>query len=192
MSTERAGRPGYLTLVCQGATRATRLNAFPDDDPLEAMDVAGVLARMSLPGRRWNAVFTSPATSARQTAEALRLEATPLPELADCGFGRWRGQRLHEVQAREPAALETWLSDLSAAPHGGDSLQGVGERALGWLDGLLTEQGQIIAITNSIVIRWLIVGVLEAPSRSFWRIDVTPLSCVELATNGIRWSLRIG
>jgi len=190
VSTERAGRPGYLTLVCQGASRATRLAAFPDDDPLESPETSGGLAGTTPRAGRVNAVFTSPALSARQTVAALGLEATTAPELSECDFGRWRGLRLHDVHTQESAALETWFRDLSAAPHGGESLESVGNRARGWLNNLLTHEGQMIAVTNSIVIRQLILAVLEAPSSSFWRIDVLPLSRVELASNGVRWSLR--
>jgi len=190
VSTERVGLPGYLTLVCQGATQATRLAAFPDDEALESRDISGRLAGMSLTAKPSDAVFRSPALSARQTAEALKLEAMPVRELAECDFGRWRAQRLRDVHAREPSALEAWFADLSAAPHGGESLQAVGDRARGWLNSLLTHQGHVVAVTNSIVIRQLILSVLEAPASSFWRIDVIPLSCVELSSNGLRWVLR--
>ena len=187
MSTERAAAPCYLTLVCQGATRATRLAAFPADDPLESREVS---RPPRLPGARTRSVYTSPAQSARATAAALNLEATSVPELGECDFGRWRGLRLHQVNTAEPAALETWFKDLTAAPHGGESIRSVGDRAGRWLEGLAGQTGHVIAITNSIVIRRLILSVLEAPESSFWRIDVLPLSCVELASNGTRWALR--
>jgi len=192
VSTERAAAPCYLTLLCQGATRATRLAAFPADDPLEDRETPLRQPRLALPTGPARVVYTSPAASARATAVALNLEATPVPELGDCDFGRWRGKRLHEVNAEEPAALENWFQDLSAAPHGGESVRSVGDRATRWLRSVSTEQsGRVIAITNSIVIRQLVLNVLEAPASSFWRIDVLPLSCVELTSNGARWALRV-
>jgi broad specificity phosphatase PhoE len=187
VSTERAQAPSYLTLVCQGVTRATRLAAFPADDPLESHELD---RQPHLPKGRARAVYTSPARSAQETAAALSLEAQPIAELDECDFGRWRGLRIHEINAQDPAALETWFKDLSASPHGGESIRSVGERATRWLGRLSGNSGHVIAITNSIVIRMLVLSVLEAPESSFWRIDVPPLSCVELASNGIRWALR--
>jgi broad specificity phosphatase PhoE len=187
VSTEQGSAPRYVTLVCQGATRATRLAAFPADDPLENNEI---ILRHVLPASRVRAIYTSPAASARETALALGLNATPAEDLGECDFGRWRGLRLHEVNAKEPQALEAWFKDPAAIPHGGESIQNVGNRAKQWLDNLTAQSGHVVAITNSVVIRQLIVRVLEAPASSFWRIDVTPLSCVDLASNGARWSLR--
>jgi broad specificity phosphatase PhoE len=110
--------------------------------------------------------------------------------LCDCDFGRWRGLRLNEVLAAESSNAEQWLADLSAAPHGGESLAAVHHRASTWLAGLPARRGSTVAITNAVVIRHLVVEVLAAPPESFWRIDVPPLSCVELASNGKRWVLR--
>jgi broad specificity phosphatase PhoE len=190
VSTDRAAAPCYLTLVCQGATRATHLAAFPADEPLEHDQASRLESRAALSVRRTTVVYASPAASARETAAALNLDAQFVPELGECDFGRWRGLRLQEVNAKEPAALETWFKDLSAAPHGGESLRSVGDRAHRWLKSLLGHSGHVIAVTNSIVIRQLILNVLEAPASSFWRIDILPLSCVELASNGTRWALR--
>jgi broad specificity phosphatase PhoE len=190
VSTKQPGTPCYLTILCQGATRATRLAAFPADDPLEVRESTTRIPRLTLPSDPARIVYTSPALCARETAAALNLAATPVPALGECDFGRWRGLRLHEVHADEPAALDIWFKDQSAAPHGGESLRSVGQRARRWLAGLPVQAGQIIAITNSIVIRHLMLIVLEAPPSGFWRIDVLPLSCVEFASNGARWALR--
>jgi hypothetical protein len=40
------------------------------------------------------------------------------------------------------------------------------------------------------VIRAAIVVAIEANPLSFWRIDIAPLSVVELSSNGRRWTLR--
>jgi len=190
VSTKRAGSPGYLTLICQGATRVTHQAAFPDDDPLDPAHMADQLAQLTIHVRRASRTYTSPATSARQTAEALALNARVAPELGDCDFGRWRGQRLKDVEAEDPKGLEVWITDLSATPHGGESLERVGRRAATWLDSQVTEPGHAVAVTNSTVMRWVVVTVLDAPLASFWRVDVEPLSSILLTTNGTRWVLR--
>src|SRR5882672_9795064 len=110
--------PGRLTLICHGATAATRASAFPRDEPLE--DGAVAQARLLSPAlRRWDRAVTSPALGARQTAEALSLNACVHPALRDCDYGHWGGRKLADIQAAHPVEVAAWLSDLGAAPHGG-------------------------------------------------------------------------
>ena len=47
-----------------------------------------------------------------------------------------------------------------------------------------------MAVTHAAVIRAAIVHVIEAGPKSFWRIDVLPLSLTDLRTNGRRWVFR--
>jgi broad specificity phosphatase PhoE len=55
-----------------------------------------------------------------------------------------------------------------------------------WLDGL--PPGRVVAITHAAVIKAAIVHAIRANPESFWRIDVPPLSRVELT--GPVWRLR--
>jgi broad specificity phosphatase PhoE len=50
-------------------------------------------------------------------------------------------------------------------------------------------RGKTVAITHASVIRAAIVHTIEANPRSFWRIDVAPLSVTALSGNGVRWTL---
>ena len=110
-----------LTLICHGATAATRAAAFPQDEPLED----GVLSRVEVLGqglRRPDRAWSSPALRARQTAAALALDASVNGSLRDCDYGRWGGRTFTDVQTHEPASVAAWLSDAEAAPHGGELL----------------------------------------------------------------------
>ncbi|MEV6423148.1 histidine phosphatase family protein [Streptomyces sp. NPDC051662] len=80
--------------------------------------------------------YVSPSPRCRRTAEALGLDAKPLPALAPCAMGGWQGRTLDEVAAAEPHALASWLSDPASAPHGGESLLTLLARAAHWLDAL--------------------------------------------------------
>ncbi|WP_326810952.1 histidine phosphatase family protein [Streptomyces scopuliridis] len=80
--------------------------------------------------------YVSPSLRCRRTAEALGLDAKPLPALAPCAMGRWQGRTLDEVAAAEPDALASWLADPAAAPHGGEPLLALLARAAHWLDTL--------------------------------------------------------
>ena len=181
--------PMRLTFVCQGATSATRAAAFPRDEPLEdrAVEQAKVLGR-SL--RRADRALTSPALRARQTAEALALDASRDPTLRDCDYGRWSGCRLADIQRTEPQGVAAWLSDPGANPHGGETLAELFRRVAAWMDETRGSDGHTIAVTHAAVMRAAILHVLEMPARSFWRIDVEPLSAIELRCDGARWTLR--
>ena len=179
-----------LVLVCHGATAATRKAAFPVDEPLEASAVeqARTLGA-ALPDSNYS--WTSPALRARQTALALSLDANPQPALAECDYGRWAGRRLKDVSAEEPEAVETWLRDFEAAPHGGESLAVLFARVSGWLDKIMIGEGQVIAVTHASVIRAAVIHLLRAPRESFWQIDIEPLSVVDLTGVGQSRRLRV-
>ena len=182
--------PGRLTLICHGTTAATRASAFPLDEPLEN-GVAEQVRVLSPTLRRWDRAVTSPALGARQTADALSLDASVHPALRDCDYGHWGGRRLADIQAAHPTEVAAWLSDLGAAPHGGESLLALMRRVSDWVADRLHDDGHTIAVTHGAVIRAAVIGVLAAPPEAFWRIDAEPLSRVDLRSDSRRWVLRV-
>jgi len=180
-----------LTLVCHAATAATRAAAFPADEPVEPRS----LAQASAPARRIgpaDRAWMSPALAARQTAAALGLDAVAHAALRDCDFGRWSGRSLADVQAEDPRDIAAWRADPAAVPHGGESLAAMLDRIAAWLDDCVTGSGRLVAVTHASVIRAAVVRVLDAPVHAFWRIDVAPLSMLDLGSDGTRWNLRAG
>lgn len=177
-----------LTLICHGATAATRTAAFPQDKSLEdrALSRATALGQVL---RRADRAWTSPALRARQTAAALALDAAVNRSLRDCDYGRWAGRKFTDVQNEEPASVAAWLTDVEAAPHGGKSLSDLLRRVSAWMDECIREEGHTIAVTHAAVIRPAILHVLDAPAQSFWRIDIEPLSVSRLRGDGLRWTL---
>jgi broad specificity phosphatase PhoE len=180
----------HLFLLCHGATRATRQAAFPLDEPAEEKGLAaaaGLAGCLPLVAR----VVVSPARCARQTTAALGLTAVEERAVRDCDWGRWRGRTLDEVIAAEPEAAASWLADPAAAPHGGESVAMLIRRVSCWMDaGSLS--GRVLAVTHPAVVRAAVVHALGAPEQGFWRVDVPPLSLVELNRSAGRWSLRAG
>ena len=178
-----------LTMIASGATQATRKGRFPNDEALEpqAIDRAAALAA-SL--RRADRVWTSPALAARQTAEALGLEATVEPLLAEQDFARWASRGFEEVQAEDPEGMAAWLSDPDAAPHGGESLAAVARRGAALMERLASESGHTIGVSHAVPIRAAMVHVLGAPLSSVWKIDIEPLSLTEFRSDGRRWVLH--
>jgi broad specificity phosphatase PhoE len=192
LSTRRkaALRKMRVTLICHGATAATRMAAFPRDEPLDARALEQAAALRDAVPHEVRAL-SSPALRARQTAQALGLHADSEAALRECDFGRWAGRSLKDVQAAGPEAIALWLGDVAAAPHGGEPFSAVFQRVSAWLKQAMSGDRDIVAVTHSTVIRAAIVHVLAAPANSFWRIDVEPLSIVELSGRGQSRQLRL-
>jgi broad specificity phosphatase PhoE len=177
-----------LILVCHSSTDAVRKAAFPADEPL---DESGKRRAVALAGHLPYAdlCWTSPELRTRQTAAALQLTATEQPALCDCDYGAWRGRTFDDVLAREPDAASLWLRDPAATPHGGESILGLMRRVAEWLGSEQDQQRQKIIVTHATIIRAAIIHAIDATPRSFWRIDIAPLSITRLSGMQSRWNL---
>ncbi|MBU9766889.1 histidine phosphatase family protein [Mycobacterium sp. TNTM28] len=174
-----------LSLVSHAMTDATAAGRFPIDEPLSALGHRQADAAAE-PGDV-DAAYCGPEKRARQTAELLGLSAVVDSRLADLEYGSWRGAGLSDVP---PADLAVWLTEPSQAPHGGESVVELVERVRGWMDGLASARGRIVAVTHPAVIRAAVLVALDAPPRSFWRLDIAPLSRTVLHLRGQAWTLR--
>jgi broad specificity phosphatase PhoE len=177
-----------LVLICHAPTDATRRYIFPDDEPL---DEHGLRDAAALAGRLPHAdrCRASPELRARQTAEAMQLNADVQPMLRECDYGHWRRRSFDDVSGQEPEAVAAWLRDPSATPHGGESILDLMKRVATWLAGEQARHQQSIVVTHATIIRAAIVHAIEAAPRSFWRIDIAPLSITHLSGTKGRWNL---
>lgn len=194
-----------LLLIAHAATPAMRAGRFPGapaDAVFDAIDlksghgqiaVTALRERLALSAQAGDAiVFASPAACARDTAAALGLAPRIETALADMDYGRWHGRRLADFTAEESPQLMQWQRDAQAAPHGGESFEAVLARVAAWMDGCpeLTGTAVAAAVTHAPVIRAALIHALGAPPSSFARIEVAPLSVVELrraAAGEWRW-----
>ncbi len=142
--------------------------------------------------RRPDRVFSSLARRTRQTAAALQLEVEEDAALRDLDHGRWAGRALSDIQAENPDGLLLWLTDVDAAPHGGEAVSAMLLRVAAWMEAHAGDRGHTIVVTHAAVVRAAILHVLGAPARAFWLIDVEPLSFTDLRHDGRRWALRAG
>lgn len=178
-----------LTLIAHASTAAVRSAAFPLDEGIdEAGEKTARKLAETLPS--YAAAWTSPARRAVETASALALDVIVEPLLRDLDVGRWSGRAFSDVEKSEPEAAMKWLSEPSAAPHGGESVEQLLMRIREWLAAVAHRRGRLIAVTHPAVIRAAIVAGIEADPNAFWRIDVPPLGIAELGSNGQRWTLR--
>lgn len=177
-----------LTLICHASTSAMRTSAFPADEPLDHQGKANAAA-LAKYARTTDRCWTSPELRTRQTAEALQLNAIIEPKLCDCDYGIWTGRSFDEVWAQDPEAAARWLRDPGATPHGGESIQNLMQRVAAWLDEQNGLSGQAVVVTHAAIIRAAIVHAIEATPKSFWRIDIAPLSLTRFSSNNSRWNL---
>jgi broad specificity phosphatase PhoE len=177
-----------LSLISHAATPALRRAAFPLDEPLDQQEIAKINA-LGWIAPKAQKILSAPEQRTQETAHALGLAATTIPELRDCDYGVWRGRELSELQAQDPEGVATWLADPAASPHSGESIANLVDRVGMWLDQQ-REDGHTIAVTHPAVIRSAVVHILNAPLQSFWRIDIAPLSLTDLRFNGSVWTLR--
>lgn len=174
-----------LSLVSHAMTDATAAGRFPTDEPLNPLGYRQADAAVEV--GPVDAAYCGPEKRTRQTAELLGLSAVVEPALADLDFGHWRGSELGGVA---PADLAIWLTDPARAPHGGESVVGLLARVRRWLGGLASARGRLVAVTHPAVIRAAVLVALDAPPKSFWRIDIAPLSRTVLHHRGQAWTLR--
>jgi len=176
-----------VTLVSHSSTPATAAAAFPAGEPLDERGRSWArTGRGLLP--RADYIRSAPAPACGQTCDALGLVAEVDPALADWDLGRWRGRTLDEMAGSEPDAVQAWLVDPTAAPHGGEPLVGLLARVDGWLAAMPV--GHTIAVTGPALVRAAVVVTLGAPPEAFWWIDVPPLTTTDLRGGPSRWTIR--
>ncbi len=178
-----------LLMISHAATIATRRAAFPADEAIEPIwHTRATALAPSLP--RADRIYFGPERRTMETANALGLEAEVAEALRDIDLGRWAGEAFEAVLRREPDAIAQWTADPAAHPHGGESIEGLIARIAPWLAERQSAGGRAIAITQPAVVRAALVTALGAPAATFWRIDIAPLTRVELRNDGRRWMLR--
>uniref|UniRef100_A0AAU2VHZ4 Histidine phosphatase family protein n=1 Tax=Streptomyces sp. NBC_00008 TaxID=2903610 RepID=A0AAU2VHZ4_9ACTN len=197
-----------VMLISPAMNAALREARFAGDAPL---DGSGLRQARSVAGSVPSAdrCLRGPSLRCAATADALGLRSDPENALRDWEMGRWTGARLSEVSTEEPDEVAAWLTDPSAAPHGGESLLELCARVGAWLDSSHGRQhgshrgdgsdeghggadGRVLAVAEPAVIRAAAVHALHLPPQAFWRLDVAPLTVTELSGRSGRWNLRCG
>ena len=186
-----------LLLVRHSTSGETRRAAFPSTsgaalvEGCQPLDRAGREAAAALAGllpaadRCW----ASLAVRARQTAELACGPPETDPDLAECDFGAWAGLTVAEVNQLDPAGLAAWWADPDRAPHGGERLGQVRQRAARVMTRAAELGGTTIAFTHGGLIKAALLEVLELPAAGLWRLDAAPGSVTELRHADQRWRL---
>jgi broad specificity phosphatase PhoE len=182
-----------LTLVSHAMTDAMAAGRIPADEPLNDTGRRQIEAVGRLVIRSETRQLVGPERRTRQTAQLLGLQAATEPRLSDLDCGGWRGTTLGTIGAGD---LEVWLSEPAQAPHGGESIVDLIERVGGWLASLTENTmddntSRTVAVTHPAAIRAAILLALDANPKSFWRIDIAPVSHTVMHFRGGCWTLRL-
>jgi broad specificity phosphatase PhoE len=176
-----------LTLISHAATEALRRTAFPLDEPLLEWEVARIKSLIWNPPAGFQ-LLSAPEQRTQQTSRMLSLPVKVVEILRDCGYGQWRGQTMEDVQSRDPDGILAWLTDASATPPGGESLETLVRRVGRWMNEDCIGENTI-AVTHPAVIRAAIVHGLQIPLQLFWRFDIPPLTLTDLRFSRM-WTVR--
>ncbi len=174
-----------VDLVGHGLTEAVRKARFPVDEPLDESG-RGALRAYSVP--EGAQVRTGPERRARETAETLGVVGELDARLRDLDAGSWRGTEMSSLAQDQ---LFAWLTDPEFRGHGGESVTDLVDRARFWLAEIASAGRDTVAVTHPAVVRAVLLVVLDAPPKSFWRMDVPPASVTRLHYRG-NWTLRLG
>jgi len=119
------------------------------------------------------AIFTSPSSRCRALAACLGEAAEIDGRLLEMHFGNWEGRLWDEI---ERAALDAWAANpLHFVPPGGESPLAVRQRALAWVDELLsTGEGDrpVVAVAHAGPIRMLLTHWMQIDADGWPRIGV--------------------
>ena len=182
--------PARLTLLAHASTESVRRAAFAIDDPLDDLGVR--TARDAPRPTQVRSSVCAPGMAAMETATLLELEPEVDDEIREWDLGRWAGRTLEDVATIEPDNVTRWLTDPDAAPHEGETLDGLLDRIARWLEQPFPE-GHTVAIAGPAVVRASLVHVLAAPPSAFWRVDVPPLGRLVLSGrigDPMLWSVK--
>lgn len=138
-----------------------------------------------------DAICSSPLRRARATAEAIAgrhpaLHVREEPDLIEMDVGETDGLGFAEIRELYPDFMRDWLSErvASVAMPGGESLQGVQDRAWRAVQRMIAEcpDGSVLAVSHNFVILALLCRAMDMDLSSFRRLrqDVAAYSIVDL------------
>jgi alpha-ribazole phosphatase len=135
--------------------------------PVDAARVAETVAALRASVVRAAEIWTSPsprcALVAARMGTALGLPLGYDARLMELSFGSWEGLAWDEIERRDPAALDRWMSDWKRArPPGGEALGELEARVREFLRERASEASELLLVTHAGVMRCL--RVLERGS----------------------------
>ena len=191
---------GEVFLIRHGETEWNREAMFRGRTDISLSERGleqATLLSYQMAGGRVEAVYSSPLSRARETAEvvakALGFGVTVDDRLVDMSFGEWEGKTGQEAEERWPDLYRLWNEEPSACrPPGGESLEEVLARAWPAMEEIAARHGsgRAAVVSHRVVCKLLVCGALGVGVGGFWRVRVDTAS-VSLLEHGERgWQVK--
>jgi len=141
-----------------------------------------------LAGTAFDALYTSPLSRARDTADAcarvLGVAPRAVDDLREIGLGAWEGETVDAILAREADAYRRWLdTPVEHPPPGGEPLATLAERVRRTLDALAASHagGRILVVSHGGAIGSVLCAWLGRPLNTIWRLKLDNASISRVA-----------
>jgi broad specificity phosphatase PhoE len=136
-------------------------------------------------------IYTSPmhrcVDTGAEIAKACGINARICDDLNDIDYGAWQFKTFADAKAQDPALFSAWF----ATPHlvrfsGGESLQDLAARTANLVRMVLARHAgeTIVLVGHDSVNRVLLLGFLDLPLSSYWRIAQSPCCLNEIDADG--------
>jgi len=162
------------------------------DAPLSARGRAQAEALAAwLAGTRFDALYTSPLSRARDTALAcariLGVEPRAEPDLREIGLGAWEGETVEAVLTRDADAYQRWLdTPVDHPPPGGEALPELAGRVGRALDALAARHRdeRVLVVSHGGAIGAVLCGWLGRPLNTIWQLRLANASITRVTLPG--------
>jgi broad specificity phosphatase PhoE len=190
-----------LFLVRHGRTGWNKEQIFrgTKDVPLDEVGKEeALLVGEQLKDKRIMAVFSSPLSRAKETAEAIarfhNVKVQVLAGLNDLNFGEWEGLSLQEVKNQYPDLYQRWQQEPQGVIlPGGEGLDTVRSRAMEAVGDVVARHPQqvVALVSHRVVLKVLICALLGLANSHFWNIgqDTAAINCFQYQDG--RWIVAL-
>lgn len=176
-----------VILVRHGQTEWNRIERFRGRIDIDLNETgiwqAGQAAKAVKERYAVSAIYSSPLSRARRTAEAIGrsvgLPVQILPALIDFSYGEWEGKSLEEVEAAYPELYHLW----ETRPHqvripGGESLRRVRTRVSTAVQQVAAAHPNesVVLVSHRIVCKVLACSLLGLPISHLHRLELDTAS----------------
>ncbi len=179
----------YLVRHGQTAWNKEEIFRGRTDVPLDDTGLReAALAGGYLKEKEISAIYSSPLSRARQTAEEIArfhpLKVQPLEGIIDMSFGSWEGRSLQEVRQTDGERFRQWKEE----PHllkipGGETLEEVRIRSMAALEQVIRRHSEktIVLVSHRVINKVIICGILGISNSHFWQIgqDTTAINLIQ-------------
>lgn len=179
-----------ILLVRHGATKLHKGDRFWGRTDI-ALSNTGIkqsgLLRERLSGEKINAIYSSPLSRARSTAEIIasghNVDVIPCEELCECNFGYIEGLTFREIKRQHPALAQELIDRKAVTFPGGETIEQLNRRVQAFLKrlGKRKPEETVLVVSHGGPIRLMICSLLGLGLKHWTqiRIDMASLSIVD-------------